>query len=107
VKYRERYPVNWEQLAWEAKQRAGWICESCGIAHGSQLVSERTGVVYTVYLAACHVNHDPWNPMPELRVWCPACHMRYDYSYRERQRRMELERMRHRALLQRGWNVYG
>jgi len=32
MKHRQFYPENWEALAWECKQRAGWRCEHCGIA---------------------------------------------------------------------------
>ena len=63
-------------------------------------VSVRTGQVYCVSLAACHINHDAWNPEPELRCWCPSCHMRYDYSYQQRERRVALERIRHQVWLQ-------
>lgn len=95
MKHRWLYPGNWEDLAYECKQRAGWRCEHCGIAHGAVAVSERTGVVYTVYLAASHVNHDPWNPTPHLAALCPSCHGRYDWSWHERQRRLQLEDVRH------------
>src|SRR2546423_8197701 len=40
-------PTNWDELARECKERASWFCEFCGIAHGTEVVSERTGVVYT------------------------------------------------------------
>jgi hypothetical protein len=96
MKYRWLYPTNWDELAWECKQRAGWCCEFCGIAHGTEVVSERTGVVYTVHLAAAHLDHDPWNPEPRLAALCPSCHGRYDYSWQERQRWLELEQLRHR-----------
>jgi hypothetical protein len=64
------------------------------------VVSERTGVVYQVRLAAAHLDHDPWNPHPRLAALCPACHARYDYSSRERRRWLELEVLRHHLWLQ-------
>ena len=97
MKHRWLYPSNWDELAQACKQRAGWQCEHCGIAQGSQVVSERTGVVYTIYLAAAHLNHDPWNPLPHLAALCPSCHARYDWSWHERQRWLELEDLRHRV----------
>ena len=97
VKHRWLYPENWDELAWECKERAGWCCEFCGIAHGTEVVSERTGVVYIVHLAAAHLDHDPWNPEPRLAALCPSCHGRYDYTFRERQRWLELEQLRHRV----------
>jgi hypothetical protein len=100
VKHRWLYPDNWDELAWECKERAGWRCEHCGIAHGTEVVSERTGVVSTVWLAAAHLDHDPWNPSPRLAALCPSCHARYDYSWRERQRWLELEILRHHLWIQ-------
>ena len=99
MKYRGLYPENWEELAYACKERAGWQCEGCGIAHGSQAISERTGVVYTVYLAAAHLDHDPWNPAPRLAAFCPTCHARYDYSWDQRQRWLALEVYRHQLLV--------
>ena len=96
---RRLYPTNWEDLARACKERAGWRCEHCGVEHGTSAVSERTGVVYTIYLAAAHVDHDPWNPQPRLLALCPSCHARYDYSWHERERWLALEEYRHRLLV--------
>ena len=46
--------------------------------------------------AAAHLDHDPWNPQPRLAALCPSCHARYDFSWQERQRWLELEQLRHR-----------
>jgi hypothetical protein len=67
------------------------------VAQGSLAVSERTGQVYTVYLAAAHLDHDPWNPASRLRALCQVCDMRYDWSWRERERSLELEHIRHQV----------
>lgn len=99
MKHRWLYPANWEQMAVACKARAGGRCEACGIAHGSQVVNEDTGVVRVVYLAATHPDHDPWNEQARLRCLCPSCHMRYDWSWQQRERRVALEKMRHRILL--------
>ncbi len=53
-----------------------------------------------MWLAAAHLDHDPWNPHPRLAALCPSCHARYDYSWRERQRWLELEILRHQLWLQ-------
>jgi len=100
VKHRDLYPANWEELASACKEAAGWCCQFCGAAHGSQAISPHTGLVYTIYLAACHLDHDPWNPTPRLAALCPSCHMRYDYSWQERQRWFALEEYRHKVLVQ-------
>jgi hypothetical protein len=57
--------------------------------------------VYTVYLAAAHLDHDPWNPAPRLAALCPSCHGRYDYSWEQRQRWLELEVLRHHLAIER------
>ncbi len=101
MKHRWLYPDHWEALARACKEAAGWRCAWCGIAHGASAVSERTGVVYTVALAACHLDHDPWNPAPRLMALCPSCHMRYDWSWQQRERRVALERLRHQVWLRR------
>ena len=100
MKHRWLYPPNWDQLAWECKERAGWICEHCGIAHGTPAIS-RAGEPYIVYLAAAHLDHDPWNPFPRLACLCPACHGRYDWSELEKRRWLELEVLRHQLWVER------
>jgi hypothetical protein len=100
MRHRWLYPANWNELAWECKERAGWKCEHCAIAHGTLVVSERTGVVYRAYLAAAHLDHDPWNPAPRLAALCPSCHGRYDYSWEQRERWVALEVFRHQLLVQ-------
>jgi hypothetical protein len=99
MKHRRLYPKDWDEMARACKDKAGWRCEHCGIAHGTRAVSKRTGVVYVVRLGAAHLDHDPWNPRPRLAALCPACHARYDYSQEERQRWLELERLRHRLYI--------
>lgn len=101
MRLRWAYPANWPELARACKEQAGWRCEACGIAHGAQVVSRRTGEVRTVVLAAAHVDHDFWNQTPRLRALCPRCHARYDASREERVRRVAQERERHQWLVQR------
>jgi hypothetical protein len=71
------YPPTWEQLAQEAKERAGWMCEVCMVPHGAIVRSPRTGNPYVVYLQAAHVNHDHDNSYPDLKSVCPRCHKLY------------------------------
>ena len=100
VKHRKLYPDNWEELAWACKERAGWCCEHCGVPHGTAAISQRTGEEYTIYLAAAHLDHDPWNPCPRLAALCPSCHGRYDWHDYERKRWVELEILRHQVWIQ-------
>jgi len=99
MKYPWLYPWNWFQLAFACKERAGWCCEYCGIAHGTPAIS-RAGKPYILYLAAAHLDHDPWNPAPRLAALCPTCHGRYDRSDYERKRWLELEVLRHAVWVQ-------
>ena len=100
MKYRELYPANWEALARACKDRAGWRCEFCGVGHGSTTLSRR-GEPYIVYLAAAHLDHDPWNAHPRLAALCPSCHGRYDWQDYERKKWLELEILRHHLVVQR------
>jgi len=101
MKWRWAYPKNWDQLAWECKERAQWRCEGCGVAHHARLIDPQTGVVTRAHLCAAHLDHDIWNPRPRLRALCRSCHVRYDYSQRERARWLALERQRHQWLIRR------
>lgn len=101
MKWRVLYPKNWEKLALACKERAGWCCEECGIAHLAQVINRETGEVKRAILCAAHLDHDPWNPRPRLRALCLSCHARYDYSARERARWLALERKRHQWLVRR------
>lgn len=101
MKWRWLYPRAWEKLARECKERAGWKCEECGVAHCAQIINYDTGEVKRAIIAAAHIDHDPWNEHPRLRALCQFCHARYDYSQRERERWLALERKRHQWLVRR------
>ena len=96
---RKQYPNNWEQLARQCKEQAGWQCEFCDIRNGAERISRRTGACYIVYLHAAHQFHDVGNPDPHLLCLCPTCHGRYDYQYRMRQKWLNHERLKHHLLL--------
>jgi hypothetical protein len=96
---RKRYPKNWEALARQCKEQAGWICEMCHIEQGRRRISHRTGAEYLVYHHAAHRDHDIGNPNPILLCLCPTCHGRYDYQYRMHQKQLNHERLKHRVLL--------
>lgn len=99
MKHRYLYPDDWEQRAFACKEQAGWCCQLCGLAHGTQVIDEETGEVKTVVLAAAHLDHDPWNADARLAALCRSCHARYDWSWHERQRWLELEHVRHQMLI--------
>jgi hypothetical protein len=98
VRNRDNYPPNWPQLAYACKERAGWHCEKCGVAHGSKRVSHWTLNEYTVYLQAAHIDHDYSNPNPRLACVCCTCHWHY-YRKPAQLPRWFIERLKHRQLL--------
>lgn len=99
MRNRKAYPAQWRAMSRACKDRAGWQCERCGVAHGSTRRSVWTGREYTVYLQAAHVKHDPFNEQPELAAVCPTCHWRH---YRKPGQRPAwlIEKLKHQRLIQ-------
>lgn len=96
---RPLYPVNWPALARACKERAGWICEHCGVAQFTIQQSKR-GNPYIVYLAAAHsLTSSKGDPEPELLCLCPSCHGKLDYKRKVRNHRIRLECLKHLRLL--------
>ncbi len=96
---RRKYPKEWELLARDCKERADWKCEHCHVEQLATRTSKK-GNPYFIYLAACHVHQlDTRNAQPELIALCISCHARYDYQHKQRVRRVELERLKHRKAL--------
>ncbi|HEY7414390.1 MAG TPA: hypothetical protein VH593_04300 [Ktedonobacteraceae bacterium] len=100
MRNRRRYPKNWPELARACKDRAGWHCEKCNVAHGTERLSVWTGNTYCVYMQAAHVDHDFENPAPRLACVCPTCHWHY-FRKPAQLPRWFIERLRHRQLLKR------
>jgi hypothetical protein len=89
------YPSNWKRLSRRCKERANWQCEHCGARQYDSRLSKR-GIPYYIYLHAAHKDHDKGNPDPALIALCLSCHARYDSAYKQRERRIALERLKHR-----------
>ena len=71
---RERYPGDWNEIARQVKERAGWKCEHCGHPH-----DPATGHVLTVH----HLDGNPENCAPEnLVALCQRCHLSIQAKYR-------------------------
>lgn len=67
------YPKNWDQIAKQAKNTAGWVCEHCGHGHDPS-----TGHTMTVH----HLDGDKANCTYEnLLVCCQRCHLSLQASY--------------------------
>lgn len=80
----EKYPAEWERIAAEVKEAAGWRCEDCGRP------CRRPGEKFDTHrrtLTVAHINHVESDCRPEnLLALCPACHLRYDGQRRRYQR---------------------
>lgn len=72
----KEYGKDWKKRSYACKERAGWECEKCGIAHKTLRVTYK-GDLKPVYLVAAHPFHDRRNPEAALKCVCPSCHWRY------------------------------
>ena len=72
------YHSNFDDRKKERKEQAGWQCEKCGAKNGEQKISQTSGEIYTVYVQAAHLDHDPENGEARLMILCQACHLKYD-----------------------------
>lgn len=70
---KQRYPVNWEQIAGAIKLHAGWRCEACDCPH-----DQDSGHVLTVH----HLDGNPANcAYTNLVALCQRCHLRIQAAY--------------------------
>lgn len=68
------YPPNWEEIANQIKDQAGWECEHCGHPHDPP-----AGYTLTVH----HLDMDPANCAYEnLVALCQRCHLRIQAKYK-------------------------
>jgi hypothetical protein len=98
------YPPNWKDLARAAKERAGWRCEWCGIAQGTEVIGLK-GKPYQIMLTVHHPNADTENPDALLIALCQPCHLRDDLALhiqhaKETRARKEQERITQAGQLQ-------
>lgn len=88
---RHLYPKDWNQIAFDVKERANWQCQHCGKIcrkSGESLAdfsNRMRGTDREVLekpqrftLTVAHLDHDPSNPMARLAALCSVCHLRYD-----------------------------
>ena len=81
---RTKYPANWNEIAQEIKDQAGWKCEKCSRQcrfPGEQFDTHRRT------LTVAHINHVEMDCRPEnLVALCPVCHLQYDETRKAMQR---------------------
>lgn len=106
------YPADWPAIARACKERAGWRCEHCGVAHGaigyrladgafvrlggSWLEAERAAedaraegrrVIRIVLTCAHLVDMNPAACEPSnLAALCQRCHNHHDLAFRQANR---------------------
>ena len=74
---RSLYPDNWEEISNRIRfERAGGVCEWCGVEHGEFHPDYPDKLVV---LTTAHLDHDPKNcDESNLVALCQWCHLRYD-----------------------------
>lgn len=101
---RDRYPENWEAISRAVKQRAGWRCQWCGVAHNAIGWRDGAGVftpatvaphgfklirivLTTAHLGAPHEDGRPGDKHDKhdvrdynLAALCQRCHLLYDLA---------------------------
>lgn len=73
---KKRYPIGWDEIAWEVKTRAGWRCEWCGIGH---MADGTSGSCLTVH----HPDRNPEEKEARLLALCARCHLRDEATARK------------------------
>jgi excisionase family DNA binding protein len=87
------YPPDWDEIARQVKEAAGWRCEHCGSPHNPE-----SGHVLTVH----HLDGNPANSDPEnLVALCQRCHLRWQNTWRPGQLVMDFARPQ--WMKKRGW----
>lgn len=67
------YPDNWDDIAYAAKQAAGWRCEHCGAEHDP---------VFGYCLTVHHLDRDPANcDLANLVALCQRCHLHWQARF--------------------------
>lgn len=119
---RSLYPENWEAIAFEVKQNAGWDCEQCHrpCRRPGESVDELIARIDCIHpkwdlwqqeetaefglievpkvgrfvLTVAHLNHEPSDCRPEnLKALCSVCHLQYDNRQQSTKRRLKRERL--------------
>jgi 5-methylcytosine-specific restriction endonuclease McrA len=93
---RDRYPADWEAISLRVREAAGWKCEFCGIAQGTEVIGTK-GRPYKVILTVAHLGENKHDKMDcsNLKALCQACHLREDApEHAERARKTRQEKKR-------------
>jgi hypothetical protein len=88
---RSAYPKDWKRRVQARRQHVGDCCERCGVPHGALRISQKTGLLYVVYLQGCHPLERHGDPEADVLALCQSCHNQYDASYRAQRRRKKTQ----------------
>jgi len=76
---RQRYPTDWEQIAFSVKQAALWRCQHCGqqcLRPGEKPSSTNRSEWTSAILSVHHANFTPEDNQPQnLIALCTPCHL--------------------------------
>lgn len=85
------YPDNWQEIRAKIRERAGDLCEKCGVPNHAFinrisreccLPDEENAIM--VVCTVAHKDHNPQNNADEnLAFWCQKCHNSYDAEHRK------------------------
>ena len=82
---RDEYPDDWDEIATEVKEAAGWRCQTCGAQ------CRRPGEPFDTHrrtLTVAHRDHNPLHCSPSnLIAECAPCHLRRDAGHHARNAR--------------------
>lgn len=98
---RALYPSNWREIRASILERAGNLCEVCGVENhawghrdeeGRFIPRPPRGDMHgkrpkqiRIVLTISHLNHDPTDNRPEnLKAMCQRCHLRHDAEHHAR-----------------------
>ena len=87
-----RYPAEWKRIAQGVKEKAGWICQGCGMK------CRKPGEPFDTHrrtLTVHHINHIPEDCREEnLIALCAGCHLRADAEHHAKTRRNHGQRQK-------------
>ena len=81
---KSRYPDDWDEIARQKKEAAGWQCEECGMPH---MGDNTMGSCLTIH----HPNRDTWDRDAETRALCARCHLRDEPRARREEKEREMD----------------
>jgi hypothetical protein len=88
---RDKYPAEWDALAFGIKEEVGWKCQIC--QKQCYRPGEKAETARNI-LTVAHINHVESDCRPEnLVAACSVCHLKYDAA-RKRWQRAAMKRIK-------------